>query len=140
MAGVGLQEFFIVLFTILAGRFQYLMNRIDLANPWPYPWRRLLYTLYAVLGLITVRIIFRLAEYTDGEYSHVAIYEAYFYCLEALPMIVSLFLFNIVHPGIVLVGPDSEFPKKAKKTKKGKAREKTLEEDPNGTTVSMDAL
>jgi len=140
MAGVGVQEFFIVLFSILAGRFQYLMNRINLANASPYPWRRLLYTLYAVLSLITVRIIFRLVEYTDGEYSHVASYEAYFYCLEALPMIVSLFLFNIIHPGIVLVGPDSEFPKKVKKAKKGKVREEMLEEEPNGTPVSMVAL
>ncbi|KIW93834.1 uncharacterized protein Z519_05149 [Cladophialophora bantiana CBS 173.52] len=140
MAGVGVQEFFIVLFSILAGRFQNLMNRIDLISPSPYPWRRLLYTLYAALGLITVRIIFRLVEYTDGEYSHVASYEAYFYCLEALPMILSLFIFNIVHPGIVLVGPDSEFPKKVKKTKQGQVREEILEEEPNGTPASTDAL
>src|SRR5882757_6050754 len=120
MAGVGVQEGFIVLFTILAGRFQYQMNQVELIYPSPYPWRRLLYTLYVALALITVRIIFRLVEYTDGEYSHVASYEAYFYCLEALPMIISLVIFNIVHPGFVLVGPSSEFPKKVKKSREEK--------------------
>jgi hypothetical protein len=51
-------------------------------------------------------------------------HEAPFYCLEALPMFSALLLWNIFHPGQVLVGPDSEFPKKEKKSKKSKKSEK----------------
>jgi hypothetical protein len=54
-------------------------------------------------------------------------HEAPFYCLEALPMFVALTLWNVVHPGKVLVGPDSEFPKKAKKSKKAADVEKAPE-------------
>jgi L-2-hydroxyglutarate oxidase LhgO len=51
-------------------------------------------------------------------------HEAPFYCLEALPMFVALLLWNVCHPGRVLVGPDSEFPKKEKKKSKKSKREK----------------
>jgi hypothetical protein len=51
-------------------------------------------------------------------------HEAPFYTLEALPMFAALLLWNIFHPGQVLVGPDSEFPKKVKKSKKGGQPEK----------------
>jgi hypothetical protein len=117
MVGVGVQEFFIAVFIVLAGRFQYQMAQMERVRPIPHHWRRLLYTLYIALGLITVRIIFRLAEYPNGEHSHVAMHEAYFYCLEALPMIASLVMFNVLHPALVLIGPDSEFPKKVKKSR-----------------------
>lgn len=117
MVGVGVQEAFIVLFIVLAGRFQYRMTQEEFVRPIPHRWRRLLYTLYIALGLITVRIIFRLVEYPNGEYSHVARHEAYFYCLEALPMVASLVMFNAIHPALVLIGPDSEFPKKVKKSR-----------------------
>lgn len=117
MVGVGVQEFFIAVFIVLAGRYQYQMTQMELVRPIPHRWRRLLYTLYIALGLITVRIIFRLVEYPNGEYSHVAMHEAYFYCLEALPMITSLVMFNVLHPALVLIGPDSEFPKKVKKSR-----------------------
>lgn len=35
-------------------------------------------------------------------------------------MIVGLVVFNVVHPGMVLIGEGSEFPKKEKKNKKEK--------------------
>jgi hypothetical protein len=46
-------------------------------------------------------------------------HEAPFYCLEATPMFLALLLWNVYHPGRILVGPDSEFPKKEKKSKRG---------------------
>lgn len=42
----------------------------------------------------------------DGSINHS---EAYFYALEALPIFVSVVLFNVWHPGKVLVGPGSDF-------------------------------
>lgn len=42
----------------------------------------------------------------DGSINHS---EAYFYALEALPILISVVLFNVWHPGKVLVGPGSDF-------------------------------
>lgn len=62
-------------------------------------------------------------------------HEAYFYCFEALPIASALILFNIWHPGTVLVGPESDFPKKAKKSKKG-----TGEEDAHNDRIPLQVV
>src|SRR5258707_15598964 len=53
MGGVGAQQAFILLFLVIAYLFQKKMPNVW--DPRPYPWRPLLYTLYGVLALITVR-------------------------------------------------------------------------------------
>ncbi|KAF8180780.1 RTA1 like protein-domain-containing protein [Mycena galopus ATCC 62051] len=124
MGGIGLQQLFILGFTGLAVRFHYKMKRIGGTTEWKRP----LYLMYASLALITLRIIYRLIEFSSGIDSPLTMHEAPFYTLDALPMFVALLLWNIFHPGQVLVGPDSEFaPKPKKKSKKEKRREKDLE-------------
>ncbi|KAJ7661730.1 RTA1 like protein-domain-containing protein [Mycena rosella] len=113
MGGIGLQQVFICGFIALVVRFHYKMLRTD----GPTDWKRPLYVMYASLALITIRIIFRLIEFSSGVLSPITMHEAPFYCLEALPMFVALLLWNVFHPGQVLVGPESEFPKKVKKSK-----------------------
>jgi hypothetical protein len=54
--------------------------------------------------------------------------EVYSYALDALPMMIALLLLAIWHPGRTLVGPDSEFPKKTKKTKAEKKAAKAEKE------------
>ena len=58
------------------------------------------------------RIIFRLAEFSSGpeKPSTLTTHEAPFYILEAIPMLAALMIFNIIHPGVILRGPDSEMP------------------------------
>ncbi|KAJ6535911.1 RTA1 like protein-domain-containing protein [Mycena vulgaris] len=113
MGGIGLQQFFVLGFVALVVRFHYKMNRIGGSTEWKRP----LYIMYASLVLITVRIVFRLIEFSSGVESPITMHEAPFYCLEATPMFLALLLWNAFHPGQVLVGPDSEFPKKVKKSK-----------------------
>ncbi|KAK2784437.1 hypothetical protein FQN52_009018 [Onygenales sp. PD_12] len=125
MGGIALQQLFILLFFILASRFQQQMTHLEQHTTHnttitTHPWRRLLYALYATLLLITLRIIFRLVEFSGGLESKIATSEAAFYVLDAVPMIVALVLLNVVHPGLVLVGAESEFPKKEGKKGKGK--------------------
>ncbi|PGH27442.1 hypothetical protein AJ80_00920 [Polytolypa hystricis UAMH7299] len=132
MGGLGLQEFFILLFFVLAGRFQYKMTQRERVERIAYPWRRLLYALYAGLVLITIRIIFRLAEYSGGIHSALATSEAAFYVLEAAPMFISFIMFNVIHPGIALVGPESEFPKKKKKKEEKKSKDNASDNDEGG--------
>ncbi|EEP82546.1 predicted protein [Uncinocarpus reesii 1704] len=124
MGGIGVQEFFILVFVGLAIRFHYKMTYVEAIHPPSYPWRPLLYCVYAGLALITIRIIYRLCEYAQGVHTPLAKNEAAFYVLDATTMVIALFLFNIVHPGRFLVGPESEFPKKEKKDKKKEKEEK----------------
>ncbi|KAJ7487229.1 RTA1 like protein-domain-containing protein [Mycena galericulata] len=116
MGGIGLQQLFIFGFVALVMRFHYKMLQLDGSTEWKRP----LYTMYVSLGLITLRIVFRLIEFSSGIYSPITMNEAPLYTLELLPMFTALLLWNIFHPGQVLVGPDSEFPKKVKKSKKSK--------------------
>lgn len=120
MGGIGLQELFILIFTGLAIRFQKRMRLVEITNPPPTPWRPLLYTVYAGLILITIRIIYRLVEYSSGFDSPIATNEPALLALDPTPMSIAILLFGIFHPGRFLVGPDSEFPKKEKKKKRGK--------------------
>jgi len=59
MAGTGLQQLFIVLFTILMARFHVRMKEVEQSgynSRQGVSWQRLLYTIYAVLVLITVSV------------------------------------------------------------------------------------
>ncbi|KAK6369813.1 uncharacterized protein PV06_01842 [Exophiala oligosperma] len=118
MGGIGLQQFFIFIFVGLAIKFQREMTKNEKIRQLhgatsAKEWRSLLYALYATLGLITVRIMFRLIQFSSGGTSSnnpLVSSEACFYILEAVPMVLALLCFNIKHPGSVLVGPESELP------------------------------
>ncbi|KAL4877379.1 RTA1 like protein-domain-containing protein [Aspergillus karnatakaensis] len=86
------------------------------------PWKRLLYALYLTLVLITIRNIFRLIEFSDGVHGYIAVHEAFFYSLDALPIFAGLIVMAVVHPSVVLKGSESEFPKREKKGKEGGRR------------------
>ncbi|KAJ7641317.1 RTA1 like protein-domain-containing protein [Roridomyces roridus] len=123
MGGIGLQQLFILGFTGLVVRFHYKMRLLDSGDAWKTP----LYLVYASLSLITVRIIYRLIEFSSGLYSPLTMHEAPLYTLEALPMFAALVVWNLYHPGRVLVGEESEFPKKEKKAKKDRKSKRDVE-------------
>ena len=147
MAGIGMQQAFIVAFLALAIRFHYKVLRTP--NSSPTNWKALLYAVYTVLTLITVsllppkpmnvmysisdrsftqiRIIFRMCEYSSGVHGKLLSHEVYPFVLDALPMIVALVIFNVVHPGKTLVGPDSEFQKRSHAEKDAEKRAKIIE-------------
>ncbi|KAL9067713.1 MAG: hypothetical protein Q9161_006705 [Pseudevernia consocians] len=119
MGGVGLQQFFICCFVGLAVRFQRQMKR-DAPATDQRRALRMLYILYAVLTLITVRIIFRLVEYSKGYSSGIPVHEAYQYILDSTLMLIALVLFNIVHPGQIMPGKESDFPSRKERKVIGK--------------------
>jgi hypothetical protein len=118
MGGIGLQEFFIVLFVGLCVVFQRDMAKIDAApskgvvNFVKKPWASLLCTLYFSLAMITIRIVYRLIEFSGGmgQDNALTTHEAYFYVLEAVPMLLALGAFNVVHPGKIMTGPNADMP------------------------------
>ena len=142
MGGIGLQEFCILIFPSIAIEFSLVMgqqenklasSRHQLLDGKPNSWRALLYVLYASLTLITTRIIFRMVECSSGitpSKNPIPSHEAYFMCLDALPMFIAIALMNIIHPGRILQGEGSEFPKgptrKEKEAKRIKKEAKRL--------------
>ncbi|KAE9380241.1 hypothetical protein N431DRAFT_432526 [Stipitochalara longipes BDJ] len=155
MGGIGLQQFCILMFLSIAIKFHLIMNQRErtpqVLDGKPRNWRALHYILYASLALISTRIIFRLIEFASGldpAKNPIPYHEAYFMCLDALPMFIAIALMNIVHPGSVLQGEGSEFPKgptrKEKKAAKRAKKEakKALKEErkmmkKNGTFIEM---
>lgn len=59
-----------------------------------------------------IRIIFRLAEYSKGLNSTIPNHEVYQYVFDTLPMLVALVIFNFVHPGRIMPGKISDFPRR----------------------------
>ncbi|KAH6995832.1 RTA1 like protein-domain-containing protein [Ilyonectria sp. MPI-CAGE-AT-0026] len=117
MGGIALQEFFILIFVGLCFAFQRSMSRVDgsskeSASIFGSPWGTLLCTLYFSLAMITIRIIYRLVEFSGGlgQDNALTTHEAYFYALEAVPMLLAIGAFNIMHPGKLMTGPNSEMP------------------------------
>ncbi|KAF8851215.1 RTA1 domain-containing protein, partial [Acephala macrosclerotiorum] len=112
MGGIGLQQFFIFVFLGLAVKFQMEMRQLQALGGAKEGWKACLWTLYGSLGFITVRIFFRLIEFSGGKTSSnpLPFHEGYFYALEAVPMLFAILCFNVNHPGRVLIGPESELP------------------------------
>jgi hypothetical protein len=140
MGGIGLQEFFILIFTAFAFRFRARMIRVE-SGQLPgvglqdadrrRSWRVLLYALLATLALITTRIIYRLIEFAAGidpNSNPLPFHEWYFYVFDAAPMLLGLMIMNVAHPGRILVGPGSEFPKGPTREEKKEAKRVRKEE------------
>lgn len=115
MGGIGLQQIFIFIFLFLAYKFHMEMLH-DLPKSEQPPVLHLLYAVYAALTLITIRIIFRLIEYSQGYSSGIPQHEAYQYVFDSTIMLFALLVFNIMHPGRVMPGKESDFP--SRKTRK----------------------
>jgi hypothetical protein len=115
MAGIGIQQFFIVCFLVLAIQFHRQMLQLDRASRLfadKRRWRHLLYALYGSLLFITVRIIYRLVEFSAGETTAnpIPYHEWYMYVFDAVPMLLAIVVWNVAPPGAVLQGPDAKLP------------------------------
>ncbi|KAJ5656151.1 hypothetical protein N7507_008101 [Penicillium longicatenatum] len=140
MGGIGLQDMFILCFLALTIHLHRQLLQLEINGTerdiqklkhCAYPWRWQFYTIYLALGLITVRIVFRLAQYAQGTSAsnQVLTHEVYEYVFDAVPMFLALVLLNVFHPGRNLQGPDSKFIKIARAEKKEKARAAKMEKE-----------
>ncbi len=108
VVGLFVQLFFFGFFMIVTTVFH---RRIHL-RPTPRSrvvqvrWQHYLCVLYVVSVFITIRSIFRVAEYIQGTDGTLQSKEVYFYILDALLMFSVSLVFNIYHPSTVL--PSSE--------------------------------
>ncbi|KAI4605368.1 hypothetical protein J4E81_010620 [Alternaria sp. BMP 2799] len=117
MGGIGMQEGFIVLFLGLVVKFHRDQLQAGRVGRLPTDkiggWKWLLYALYACLLAITIRIIYRLAEFSAGlgASNPLPSNEPLLYVLESAPMWLAIFVWNIVHPGRFIRGPDAKMPR-----------------------------
>lgn len=139
MGGIGLQQVFLFLFLLIRIKFNVDVRRQGLRRT--TSWRRLLYSLYTVLALITVRIHFantisllrietksvRFAP-SSASWSSPPVStgpsprtkSTFIPTLEATPRVLTIGTFAVIHPGRTLTGPESEFS--ALVIQKGKRR------------------
>ncbi|PKS09264.1 hypothetical protein jhhlp_003878 [Lomentospora prolificans] len=126
MVGVGIQALFIIAFSVLTIAFY---RKLDAEAHRDRPislTKKLLWVLLADFIFILIRIIFRLVEFIPGanEDNPILQSEYYVFFLDGFPVFLGFLLLNIIHPGLVLRGPDSEFPRISRKEKKALKREK----------------
>lgn len=119
MGGIGFQLFFIICFIFVAYNFHRELNA-NAATAGHVQAHRLLFVVYTVLGLITIRIIFRLIEYANGYSAGIPVHEAYQYCLDSVPMLIALVLLNVWHPGRIMPGKESNLPSRKQRKAIGK--------------------
>ncbi|CZR37123.1 uncharacterized protein FPRO_02617 [Fusarium proliferatum ET1] len=127
MAGVGLQLAVILIFIGITAYFYFKLRQLEGRSMGRMKW--LILTMLTVLILIVIRIVYRLIEFGPGvnEHNQLLIHEEYPLGLDATPILIALVLLNIMHPGFVLRGPDSEFPKLSRKEKKAIKQQKKME-------------
>lgn len=116
MGGIGMQEAFIIMFLGLVIKFHRDMLQVErtgrLATDKTVGWRWLLYALYGCLLSITIRIVYRLAEFSGGldHNNPLPSNEPLLYVLESTPMLLAILVWNIVHPGRFIYGTDAKMP------------------------------
>ena len=117
MGGIGMQEGFIVLFLGLVVKFhrdQLRAERVGrLTADKIGSWRWLMGALYGCLLAITVRIVYRLAEFSGGlDHSNpLPSNEPLLYVLESTPMWLAILVWNVVHPGRFIRGDGAKMPR-----------------------------
>ena len=116
MGGMGMQQGFLTCFILLTILFYRKMR--TRGNTRQTEWRWILYMIYTSIALITVRIIYRFVEFSSGFDGPVPHTESLFYVFDSVPMLTAIVMFNVYHPGRVLVGPESEFQKMSSTEKK----------------------
>lgn len=88
-----------------------------------------------------MRIIFRLAQYAQGTSATnpILTHEWFEYVLDAAPMFLALAALNFTHPGRILQGPDSEFPKVTRAEKKQQKMLKKMATEQGKKDLSRDS-
>ncbi|KAM0297977.1 hypothetical protein ACHAPM_009259 [Fusarium culmorum] len=157
MAGVALQLAVVLVFSGITVFFYFKLRQLEGRSMGRMKW--LIWTMVVVLMLIVVsilcpftcyqadkvktRIVYRLVEFGPGVNAHntLLIHEGYPLGLDATPILIALVLLNIMHPGFVLRGPESEFPKSSRKGKKAlKEQKKQAKKDRKAGVQQLEEL
>lgn len=99
IAGLFVQLFFFGLFIIVAVAFHLAIRKAPTGRSSSgIPWQLHMLALYVASVLIMVRSVFRVIEYLQGFNGYLLHHEIYLYIFDALLMLFTMILFNLVHP------------------------------------------
>lgn len=100
LAGLILQIITFVLFLTTATVFKLRMDRHPTlaALNGDVPWKKHLYSMYAISGMILLRSVFRVIEYGLGNDGYLLSNEWPNYILDALPMFIAMVCFAVWYP------------------------------------------
>ncbi|KAM0752977.1 RTA1-domain-containing protein [Meredithblackwellia eburnea MCA 4105] len=126
ITGLSIQLASFIFFTLTLGLFGFnVRSRYPhLWNPAPADiktmglkhWRSLFFVMLATCVGITIRSVFRIAEYAGGYTGYLATHEGYFYCLDSLPLFLAMSLYIVWWPPLYVV-PSA--PKDRRKSQEG---------------------
>lgn len=107
VAGIVWQMFTMVVFVVLAIRFTINVRRaVDVKLP--ENLKSFCYGMAIVTLMIFIRCIYRTAELMQGWTGYIITHEIYFAMLDFVPMIISIFAFNVWHPGVYIASSDGD--------------------------------
>jgi hypothetical protein len=72
-------------------------------------WHSVVVALYIASTLISIRCVFRAVEFATGFDGYLQSHEVFFYVFDAVPMVATMAVFNIVVPGFALKGEMIKF-------------------------------
>ncbi|KAJ5784309.1 uncharacterized protein N7503_009521 [Penicillium pulvis] len=100
LAGLVMQILTFVLFVVTAIVFANRMrlNPTSAVKQGEVPWKKHLYSLYAISAMILLRSIFRVIEYACGNGGYLLATEWPTYVLDATPMFIAMVCFAICYP------------------------------------------
>lgn len=100
MVGLVVQVVMFVLFIITAMIFQVRMHSYPTRQAFDadLPWKKHLYTLYAVSLLILIRSIFRVVEYGMGQDGYLLSHEWTLYIFDAVLMFAAMVIYGVFFP------------------------------------------
>jgi hypothetical protein len=100
IAGLGLQVLSFCLFMVTAYVFQTRMRRKPTAETFDVgiPWKKHLYSMYAISGLVLIRSVFRVVEYAMGNEGYPLSNEWTLYVFDSVPMFAAMVIFGVWYP------------------------------------------
>ncbi|KAH6881032.1 RTA1 like protein-domain-containing protein [Thelonectria olida] len=135
-AGVAIQMTFVIIFGAMTAWFYRRIHQMSRCNNGRM--KGLTLVMLAVLLLIVIRTVYRLIEFGPGLNADNPLItkEIYPFALDALPMILALTMLNVMHPGFVLRGMNSEFPSLSRAERTAIRRQKKKEHQQSRATNS----
>ncbi|KAH6972944.1 RTA1 like protein-domain-containing protein [Ilyonectria sp. MPI-CAGE-AT-0026] len=105
LLGLAIQLIFFGFFIIVTAVFHVRISRRPTikSQTTNSPWRKFILVLYFVSLLISVRSVFRMIEYAQGNNGSLMQKEVYSYVLDALLMLAVAAVFAVFHPSTILV-------------------------------------
>ncbi|TGO38550.1 hypothetical protein BHYA_0072g00130 [Botrytis hyacinthi] len=115
VGGLLVQLLFFSIFLVIAITFERRMRShprfFDIPASGKKHWHKLLMLLFAAAGLIIVRCIYRVIEFSQGSKGFLMSHEYFMYIMDTALMIIVQYMFHFVHAGDVF--QDGVDPKKA---------------------------